>query len=154
MPKSGARLRPGDVLELPCNGGIGLLAYLGRHPWLGDAVWALPEVLPAPPKDLGHAFRERGYVQFYPATAALRDGHIRRLGFHEEAVRLLPNLVRTIVNRDSSGRVRSWLITDGGSTREARDTLSPSEEALPVGVVVNTAQLKQQVETGWTPRSY
>ena len=154
MKRSGTRLRPGDVLELRCDDRFALLSYLGKHHWLGDALFVLPKLFDAVPEDYSAEFRNRGYTQFYPATAAARDGELRRVGYCTEAIRLLPSKVRTIANREASGRVARWIITDARDYQEPRDTLSAEERALPVGVIVNTAKLRERLAQGWEPGDY
>ena len=69
-------------------------------------------------------------------------------------MRMVPNLVRTIVQRDDSGMVTRWLVTDGEGRREPRGVLSPEEQELPVGSIINHAELVDRLLRGWTPEEY
>jgi hypothetical protein len=141
-------------LEIPCTGGVGIFSYLGKHARLGDAVWIVPGVLSDRPRDLCARFTNEGYFQFYPAVTALRHNDIERIGFCPEAMRILPHNVRNIIHEDSDGRVTRWLITDGATVREPRNTLSRQEQSLPIGEIINTAKLRERFESGWTPNQY
>jgi len=111
---TGARLRPGDVLEVDCGEGSGLLAYLGKHPSLGDLTWVIPSVFASPITEFCSVFSRAGYYQFYPATAALRHGLARKIGFCPEAMRVIPTRTTNMINLNEDGTVRSWTVGDGG----------------------------------------
>ena len=150
---SGARLRPGDVLKVECGSQLGFLGYLGRHAHFGDAVLVLPELFPDSPRDLCSRFNGAGYFQFYPATAAARHRLVTKAGFCAEAMRVLPVRWRNIINTNSDGTVRSWLVCDGVS-REPKDHLSIEERTLPIGEIINHELLLQRLREGWIPSRY
>ena len=144
----------GDILEVSCERGIGYVSYAGQHSWLGDAIWVVPEIFNAARSDWSTLFDHSGYFTFYPVHAALRQKLIRKVGYAIEAMRPVPALVRTAVNKDESGRVVSWLITDGKARTPRKDAeLSAAERSLPIGAIWNHKLLCERLEQQWKPES-
>src|SRR4051812_15510873 len=150
---SGARLRPGDVVEADCDDGVAVLGYVGRHHHFGDLVLVPPRIFAAPVDTLCSVFDSAAYFQFYPATAALRHGMVRKVSFCPEAMRVIPMRWCNIIDERDDGTVRVWNICGGTSTL-VRHSLSDEERQLPVGEIVNHAALLERLRAGWTPVRY
>lgn len=143
-----ANLAIGDILEFGCLGGWCYLSYAGRDPTMGDAVWVIPEVFPGHRSDWANVFNRPGFLIFYPARATLRAKLVQKVGYSEEAIRMLPRFRRNIVREDESGVVMSWYITDGISRVPKLDSeLSDEERLLPISVIWNHAFLLEQLES-------
>lgn len=150
---SGARLRPGDVLEADCDAGVALLGYVGSHHHFGDLILVPPRIFVARVGELCSVFDASAYFQFYPATASLRHGMVRKVGFCTEAMRVIPTRWCNVIDEKDDGTVRIWNVCDGTS-RLVRHSLSAEERQLPVGVIVNHAALLERLRAGWTPARY
>ena len=149
--RSGARIRPGDVLEVPCESGVGVMIYVGRHPMMGDLLWVGPKVHPLPIENFCAVFDGLGYFQFYPATAALRSGLIRKASWCPAAMKLMPNGHCNIINRNADGTVSGWLVYDGPLPPYFTPRLTLSQRTLPVARIVNHPGLVDLLQTEWTP---
>ena len=147
---TGTRLRSGDVLQLDCGSGVGLLGYVGKHKEFGDLTWVVAKVFFPTVTNLCDAFSEPGYFQFYPATAAARSGLVRKVAFCAEAMRVIPTRHCNMVNLNEDGTVRTWNVCDGVNVM-VRTRLSDQERQLPVGWIVNHESLLYHIRTGWTP---
>jgi hypothetical protein len=146
---SGTTLRPGDVLELPCEGSFAYFSYLGKHPLLGDTIWILPRLHSVRPPDSCALFSEPGYYAFYGATAAARHGEVRKMAFCPEAMRPIPRTLRYALNR-AGGRVLQWRIADGAKG-ETVSELTPEQRDLPIASIWNHAALLARIAERWTP---
>jgi hypothetical protein len=145
-------LSVGDILEISCETGIGYASYAGKHSWLGDAIWIVPELFKAPRSDWSTVFGELGFFTFYAAHTALRHKLVRKVGYAIEAMRPVPAFVRTAVNKGQNGLVLSWLITDGVARTPRKDTeMSAEERLLPIGAIWNHKLLCERLEAQWTP---
>lgn len=145
-------LSVGDILEVSCKGGVGYFSYAGKHSWLGDAICVVPRLYGSGHPAWGTIFEDVGYFTFYPVHAALRQKLVRKVGYAIEAMRPIPEAVRTAVNKDKSGRVTSWLITDGSARTPRRDAdMSKDERLLPIGSIWNHELLCRRIEQGWSP---
>jgi hypothetical protein len=135
-----AHLAVGDILEVACEASVAYVSYAGRHSWLGDAIWVVPQL-----------FARDGYFTFYAVDAGLRHKHLRKVGYALEAMRPIPDRVRTAVNKEN-GVVTSWLITDGVKRIPRKDAdLSADERLLPVGAIWNFKLLCERLTSGWRP---
>lgn len=145
-----ATLAVGDILEFECRGGWCYLSYAGRDPTMGDAVWLVPKIYPTRRNDWESVFSNPdGFWLFYPAHATLRAKLVRKVGFSEHAVRLVPRVNRTIVAKDESGMVKSWYLSDGTNRVPKLDAeLTDAERSLPVARIWNHAYLREQLELG------
>lgn len=147
-------LAVGDILEVLCERGVGYASYAGKHAWLGDALWVVPEVFQLPRSDWKVVFNRPGYHVFYATHAALRQKLVKKVGYAIEALHPVPSLVRTAVSKDGRGTVNSWLITDGISRTPRKDAdLSSDERSLPIGAIWNHKLLCERLETRWTPEA-
>ena len=151
-PVSGARLRPGDVLATDCDNSVALLGYVGRHAHFGDLL-LIPTRAFASVDEMCSVFNTSAYFQFYPATASLRHGLVRKVGFCAEAMRVIPPRWCNIIDQNDDGTVRVWNVCDG-NTRLVRHTLSDDERQLPVGEIINHPILLERLRAGWTPERY
>lgn len=143
-----ASLAVGDILEFECLGGWGYLSYAGKNASMGDAVWVVPEVFPTRQSDWTSVFERAGFWLFYPAHATLRAKLVKKVGYSEKVIRMLPRLRRNIVAEDESGAVRSWYITDGTSRVPKLDTeLTDEERLLPISEIWNHSFLVEQLES-------
>src|SRR6476469_5948253 len=79
-------LSVGDILEVSCERGVGYASYGGKHSWLGDALWVVPEVFQAPRSDWNNLFNGPGYHIFYATHAALRQKLVKKVGYAIEAL--------------------------------------------------------------------
>jgi len=146
-----AHLAVGDILEVACEGGMAYVSYAGKHSWLGDAIWVVSELFPTPQSDWGNVFARDGYFTFYAVDAGLRHKHMRRVGYALEAMRPIPEMVRTAVNKENDV-VTSWLITDGVKRIPRRDAdLSADERLLPIGAIWNFKLLCERLTSRWKP---
>jgi len=146
-------LAVGDVLEISCDGSFAYASYAGKHSRLGEAIWLIPKSLPSPPASWEALFAEDGYFVFYAVQAAISGKDVRRVGFALDAMHPVPTIVRTIVNRDASGKVLSWLITDGAALRQPRQSseLTAEERQLPIGSIWNHKLLCERIAERWKP---
>jgi hypothetical protein len=146
-------LAVGDILEISCDGSFAYASYAGKHSWLGEAIWLIAKPLAAPPASWEALFGEAGYFVFFAVQTAIRHKHMRRAGFALEAMHPVPVLVRTVVNKDASGKVLSWLITDGAALREPRRSseLTAAERQLPIGSIWNYKFLCERIAEQWNP---
>ena len=143
-----ASLAIGDVLEFECLGGWAYLSYAGKDRSMGDAVWVVLEVFPTRRSDWARVFDRAGFWLFYPAHATLRGKLIKKVGYSEKSIRMLPRLRRNIVTEDESGAVRSWYITDGTSRVPKLDAeLTDEERLLPISEIWNHAFPLEQLES-------
>jgi hypothetical protein len=143
-----SNLAIGDILEFECLGGWCYLSYAGKEPTMGDSVWVIPRIFPAQQKDWANVFSHSGFWLFYPAHASLRAKLVRRVGYSEEAIRMLPRFRRNIVHENHSGFVASWYITDGRSRVPKLDSeLTEEERQLPISEIWNHAFLLEQLES-------
>jgi hypothetical protein len=147
-----SHLAVGDILELSCDGGVAYVSYAGKHSWLGDAIWVVPELFATPQSEWSRIFAKDGYFAFYAVDAGLRHKHLRRVGYALEAMSPIPVLVRTAVNKDENGAVTSWLITDGVVRIPKKDAeLSADERLLPIGAIWNYKLLCERLVNRWKP---
>lgn len=143
-----ARLAIGDILEFEGLGGWCYLAYAGKDPTMGDAVWVVPEIFPARRNDWANVFNRPGFFLFYPAHATLRAKLVQKAGYSEDAIRMLPRLRRNIVSEVEGGVVTSWYITDGTSREPRLDSeLTDEERRLPISEIWNHAFLLEQLQS-------
>jgi len=143
-------LHPGDVLEIACEEGYAYLVYIGRHERLGDAVLVIRTVFPDRQRDAEALTRSPAYIIFYPAASAVRARLVKRIGRSETGIPPVPVWVRSAVNVEHDGRVRSWLVTDG-KERIPRRSLSEAETQLPIASIWNHPLLLERLKTGWSP---
>jgi hypothetical protein len=153
--RSGARLRPGDVIEIAADAEKWFLCYLGRDESLGDTVWVLPRSFSADAAldcaDLGGD----GYYAFYPCTTAVRRQMARKVGYCPEGMRMMPRLFRYGSPFDRPGEERSWRIAEAariGVPFVVRTSLSVEEALIPQAAIWNHAFLLDRLRSKWHPR--
>lgn len=139
----------GDILEVTLPAGVAYVSYAGKNESLGDAIWVVPRVLPAPTTDWKAVFAGEGYFAFYPANAAVRRRLVRKVGHSIDAMHLVPAKRRNVANVDATGTVTSWVITEG-TTRVPRSDaeLDESERQLPVADIWNHQYLIEAIASG------
>jgi hypothetical protein len=138
-------------LEVPCDSGVGVMICVGRSQQMGDLVWVIPKVHLPPIVDYCALFDGPGYFQFYPATAALRDGTIRKVAWCPAAMRLMPDGHCNIITRNADKTVSGWLVYNGDAPPFFKPRLTEAERALPVARIINHPLLLEQLQTEWTP---
>lgn len=153
--RSGARLRPGDVVEIEADERKWLLCYLGRHESLGDTVWILSRSYERNAPVSCRDFAGDGYYAFYPVTAALRRGMVRKVEFCPEGMRVMPRMFRYGSPFDRPGEKRTWRIAEAarvGVPFEIRRSLSQQEALIPQAAIWNHEFLLERLRSGWHPR--
>lgn len=146
MRTAQARLKPGDVLQIPSDSHFAYLHYLGKHQKYGDAVVVRRHLHESQTLITSEFFAD-GYVTFYPAPLALAHG------LAEVVAHLPPAAVPTTLRRAgrrSGTRVETWIIEDG-SRAVVRGALSDDELRLPIAGIWNHDYLMQRIAEGWNP---
>jgi hypothetical protein len=144
--KTATRLRVGDVLERRASSGTIYLQYLGKHPSYGDAVLVCPREIPSPIKPNPDLFAD-GYITFFPATVAVREGLFSPCGRMTSPD--LPTRLRRAGVR--KGRhVETWIIEDGYN-ETVHHRLSDEERRIPIAAIWNIELLTQRLHEGWRP---
>ena len=142
-------LVPGEILEtdLP-GGGLAYVEYVGHHPDYGDAVISWNRTFARRPTSFTTLETDPGYIVFYPAKMAVRDGILRRTGTaNKRAVKESWTVRRRL--RDAYGRPRGWVIQDASGERPT--ALSEDERRLPIVELINHAELVHRILSGWLP---
>ena len=145
------RLKPEDLLKVAVDGGSAHLHYLGKHPVYGDAVRVVAsECMPVASSDRD-ALLSEGYITFYPAVAAVRQGLVEVVGHHGTGTQV-PSKLRRAGARSKDGRVLTWLIKEGGVDSVTK-TLTPEQRALPIAAIWNHEYLCIRIREGWRPEN-
>jgi hypothetical protein len=119
---------------------------------MGDLVWVIPYLFPAPPPKIASVAELDGYFAFYPVHTALRQKLVAKVGFIESAVRLVPTRWRNALDFNPDRSVARWFISDGSSRELRRDIdLTPEKRALPIADVWNHEYLCARIREGWRP---
>ena len=140
------RAKAGDVLELKVGNRFAYVHYIGRHREYGDAVVVNPQLQDESASISGQYF-SRGYVTFYPATAAVAQELVRVVG------NLPPPELPERFRREGarSGRqVATWIVEDRDG-EVVKATLSDDDLRLPIASIWNHEFLVQRVAEGWDP---
>ncbi len=144
-------LKPGDVLEVSCGRRLAYIQYVGKQPEYGDTVFVYPTLFERRPADLKCLHAVAGYLTFYPAGRAVRQGLAEVAG----ACPLPPGLqVPSVYRRegvtDREGKVLAWIIVrDGRET--VRRRLTASERKLPIASIWNHEYLVDRIVEDWRP---
>jgi hypothetical protein len=153
MKHNSARKRaaPGDILEISAPAGLAYVRYLGRHNVYGDAIWVFPHWQTIRPTNLDSVFTDDGYVTFYPAQSAIRQGLLDVV-----ASRPLPSGcgVPTLLRREGftsrDGIVLAWVIErDGKET--LKHELDEEDRKLPIASIWNHEFLINRITDNWRP---
>ncbi len=146
------RARLGDVIEIDVEGGHAYAQFVNKERTHGALIRVLSGVFQARPVDIDTLIQqpERFYV-FFPLTAALREGAVRRIGNYPipAHARRFPTM-RVPGLRTLSGKVESWWLWDGKSERKLPQ-LTDAERSLSSAYVVNDTMLKEKIESGCKP---
>lgn len=138
-------LIPGDVLEVSLPGDrLGYLVYLGRHPEFGGCVLVSSRSYEPPATRPFGAVFDDGYVVFYPAHLALRDG-LGRVVAHIDRPMAVPTRVLRY------GADSAWSIQDADGNLEIKSQLSDQERMLPIAQILNHEALVAAMAEGWRP---
>jgi hypothetical protein len=141
------RAKPGEVFRVDTSGGFIYLQFLGRHPEYGDAVLVCPKKMRREPLEL-HAIFNSAYAVFYPISAAIKQGLVRRVGFFPT-----PG-IPTRWRRPGAwvrDRIETWIIEDESAGEILRRELTEDERRLPIAEIWNHEMLIQRVSEGWQP---
>jgi hypothetical protein len=143
----GQRCKAGDAFEVRVGDQYAYLLYVGRHPDYGDAVFVNPSLYPSE-MQAGDALFTNGYVTFYPATAALRQRLIRKVG--SVTAKLMPPRWRRAGARYGT-LIKTWVIEDDHS-EYVTSQLTPAERQLPIASIWNHEFLVGRIREGWSPQ--
>ncbi|MCI0571579.1 MAG: hypothetical protein L0Y66_12555 [Myxococcaceae bacterium] len=147
-----AKVKVGDVLEIPTPEGLAYAQYVGKHPEYGDAIWVVPKVFEKRPGDLRAVFEgESGYLTFYPVRAAVTQGLVGGVApLPVTPGRSIPPTLRRAGARAAGGRVLTWVISTGPE-EVVRKELSETEARIPIAAIWNHELLQQRITQGWRP---
>lgn len=149
-----ARVRMGDVFEIPTDRGVAYAQCTHRHPTYGHLIRALVGLFDARPDDLAVLVRGPArFCTFFPLPAAVRQKIVTLVGNEPIPVeaRAFP-LFRAGAVDPATGRVDVWWLWDG--EREWRvGSLSDAERRLPIRGVWNDTMLRERIVADWTPET-
>ena len=140
------RIRPGDVLEVALEDGLGYVHFVGKHPQYGDGIRVSTAVLKSRPTVAEELFKD-AYFTFYPAGAAVAQGLVTVVG------NLPPTPLPSVMRRRGamSGRkVVTWIIQNAAG-ETLKWSLSQEERLLPIVGIWNHAFLVERISEGWRP---
>jgi len=149
-----ARVRIGDVIEVPTSRGLAYVQHVCNNEKYGALVRILPGFYADRPAELSDVVKtlER-FVTFFPLQAAISRGIFQIVGNEDlpPASKRFP-LFRAAGFVDRAGRVHDWFLWDG--EREWKvGQLTDEQRALPIRSVWNDTLLVQRIEEEWTPAS-
>jgi hypothetical protein len=136
------------VLRVDLGDARALLQYVGRHRLYGDMILVGPTYRGVEPIVDASSFVD-GYVTFYPARLAAREGLIERIG--HLAPPPLPVRLRRVGVRVGQ-RVETWVIEDPSGEILRRD-LTEEERRIPIVQLINHEALVIRIRRGWRPET-
>jgi hypothetical protein len=144
-------LKPGDILEVSCKSGVAYVHYVGKHRDYGDTIFVYPEVFRRQPNELASLDGRAGYITFYPAGAAVRQGLAKIVGSTPLPPGVqVPDVFRREAATSRTGEVTSWIVVRDG--REAlKRNLTAGEKQLPIASVWNHEYLVDRIVERWHP---
>lgn len=144
-------LGSGDLLEIRSAEGVAYVQVVGKHPEYGFAVYVFPRFYPDRLEDFGKLTQEEGYVAFYPAQAAAREGLVKIVGHGQLPFGIeVPAKLRRAGARAPSGEVLTWVIEDGGQ-ESVRKQLQEGEKQIPIAAIWNHELLVERISNRWRP---
>jgi hypothetical protein len=147
-----ARLRIGDVVEVPVSKGLVYAHYTHRHPEFGALLRVFGDIFTERPSsaDLNTLVRkEPQFITFFPLQAALKHRIVSIAANAEpgEDAKQFP-LFRDGVLNPATKRVDVWWLWDGEKEWRVGD-LTEEQRKLPMREVINDTLLIERIESGW-----
>ena len=145
------RIKVGDILELQTTKGLTYLQYIGKHQEYGDVILVLPKFYKSRPRELTEVVEDNGYIAFYPARAAVREGLIEIVKSHMLTGDIkIPETLRRAGARSRDGKVLSWIIEGRGKEIVYKE-LSEDQTQLPIAAIWDHDLLVLRVLGNWSP---
>lgn len=149
-----ARLRIGDVIEIPTVKGLAYAQYTHKDPLHGSLLRVFPNFYPERPRDL-HAVADQPPTLsiFFPLSAAVTRGTVAIVGNIPvaESLRGFP-LFRVPMPNLVTGGVQKWWLWNGHKEWPVGE-LTPEQRQLPIREVWNDTLLLERIASGWTPQA-
>lgn len=149
-----ARIRIGDIIEIPTPKGFAYAQFINEHKRYGPLLRVFCGLHDGRPTDPTQSMvGEVQFVCFFPLRAAIRQkivSVVARDAVPPEAAEF--PVFRAGVVDPTTGKVAVWWLWDG--EREWRvGTLSDEQRSLPIRGVWNDTLLIERILAGWRPQT-
>ena len=145
------RVKTGDILELQTPRGLSYAQYVGKHTEYGDVIRVVSGWHGHRVTDFVGLLSQSGYLAFYPASAAVKNGLAEIVGSHPLPVGVsVPQSLRRAGARGRTGQVLTWIVEIAGHDIVCKE-LDEAQRKLPIAAVWDHALLIERISQGWSP---
>jgi len=149
-----AKLKIGDIVEIPTEKGISYAQYTHTHKMYGALLRVLPGFFTERPDSWSKLVSSvEKFVIFFPLKAAVNQKIFSIVANHSvpDASKAFPTFRAGVVNPETN-KVGVWWLWDG--EKEWRiDNLSKAQRKLPIRGVWNDTLLIERIVSGWLPET-
>ena len=144
-----ARLKLGDVIEIPTSAGLAYGHCTNKHEEFGELLRVFAGLYRRRPADLGKVIGDVQFICFFPLHSAVKRKIVSIIGAHPvpTGVNEFPLFRAAGIPNPGTGEL-DWWLWDG--SREWRvGSLTPDQRSLPIRSIWNEALLMDRIASGW-----
>jgi hypothetical protein len=150
-----ARIKVGDVVEIPTPKGLAYAQYINKHQKYGALIRVFSSLYDHRPDNVAAEALNRAvqFICFFPLQAAVSQGIATVVGNVQvpKDASDFPTFRAGVID-PATGKVRVWWLWNG--EKEWRvGALTPEQRSLPIRGVWNDTILVERITSGWRPEN-
>jgi len=149
-----ARLKIGDIIQIPTCKGFAYAQYTHKHPQYGALIRVFHKFYDTPTHNyLQLASQAERFATFFPLGAAVNRKIVTIAGNAPipTYAQQFPTFRAGVID-PSTGKVPTWWLWDGEKEWLVGE-LTTEQRKLPIRGIWNDTLLIERIESGWTPET-